>query len=124
MDPETTFARTQYFPPNFSHFLAQKHKQNSELLQLFDKLKAEQNGFRKKVLTIEGDCSEPGLGLSPDDRQRIAEHIDVVFHVAATVRFDEKLPVAVAINVAGTRELLLLCNECHKIKVSELSRNL
>lgn len=93
-------------------------------MQLFDKLKAEQHGFREKVLIIEGDCSEPGLGLSPGDRQRVVENIDVVFHGAATVRFDEKLPVAVAINVAGTRELLLLCYDCPKIKVSELGRNL
>jgi fatty acyl-CoA reductase len=106
------------------YFLAQKHKRvTPELLQLFEKLKAEQNGFREKVLTIEGDCAEPGLGLSPGDRQRIVDHIDVVFHAAATVRFDEKLPVAVAINVVGTRELLMLCYNCPKIKVSELGKN-
>jgi fatty acyl-CoA reductase len=92
-------------------------------LQLFEKLKAEQHGFREKVLTIEGDCSEPGLGFSPDDRQRIVEHVDIVFHVAATVRFDEKLKVAVATNVVGTRNLLLLCYDCPKIKVSELGRS-
>lgn len=83
---------------------------------LFEKLKAEQHDFRQKVLAIEGDCVEPGLGLSPGDRQRIVDHVDVVFHAAATVRFDEKLPVAVAINVAGTRELLTLCYDCQKIK--------
>jgi nucleoside-diphosphate-sugar epimerase len=93
---------------------------NSEFLQLFERLKTERSGFREKVLAVEGDCSEPGLGLSPSDRQRIVNHIDIVFHAAATVRFDEKLPVAVSTNVAGTRELLLLCYECPKIKVSEL----
>jgi fatty acyl-CoA reductase len=90
---------------------------------LFERLKDEHRDYRDKILTIEGDCSEPGLGLSPSDRQRIVDHIDIVFHAAATVRFDEKLPVAVATNVAGTRELLLLCYDCPKIKVSELRRN-
>jgi hypothetical protein len=96
---------------------------NSELFQLFKRLKDERHGFREKVLIIEGDCSQPGLGLSPSDRQRVVHHVDIVFHAAATVRFDEKLPVAVATNVAGTRELLLLCHDCPKIKVSELNRN-
>jgi fatty acyl-CoA reductase len=89
-------------------------------LQLFEKLKSEDNGFRKKVIAVEGDCREPNLGLSPDDRQRIVENVNIVFHVAATVRFDETLPVAVATNVLGTRDLMLLCHDCTRIKVSEL----
>jgi fatty acyl-CoA reductase len=83
-------------------------------------LKDEDSGFRKKVIAVEGDCREPGLGLSPGDRQRIVEHVNIVFHMAATVRFDEKLPVAVATNVLGTRDLMLLCQNCTKIKVSAL----
>jgi thioester reductase-like protein len=45
------------------------------------------------------------------------EHVHIVFHMAASVRFDEKLQKATAINVAGTRELLLLCQNCPSIKV-------
>jgi hypothetical protein len=97
---------------------------NYDIFQLYKRLRDEHHGFREKVLIIEGDCSQPGLGLSPSDRQRIVDHIDIVFHAAATVRFDEKLQVAVATNVVGTRDLLLLCYDCPKIKVSELNRNL
>jgi fatty acyl-CoA reductase len=89
-------------------------------LQLFERLKAEDNGFRKKIVAVEGDCTQPGLGLSPDNRQRIVEHVNIVFHMAATVRFNETLSVAVMINVIGTREVMLLCQDCTKIKVSEL----
>lgn len=38
--------------------------------------------------------------------------MNVIFHVAATVRFDEKLKTAVAINVKGTMEMLKLGKEC------------
>ena len=69
---------------------------------------------------MEGDCTLPGLGLSPDDRQRIVENVNIVFNVAATVRFNERLSVAVVTNVMGTRDLMLLCQDCTKIKVSEL----
>jgi fatty acyl-CoA reductase len=52
------------------------------------------------------------------------EHVHIVFHVAASVRFDEKLRAATAINVKGTREMLLLCKDCLNLKVCELARNL
>jgi fatty acyl-CoA reductase len=89
-------------------------------LQLFEKLKAEDNDFRKKIIAVKGDCTQPGLGLSPDDRQRIVEHVNIVFHMAATVRFNEILSVAIVTNVMATRDLMLLCQECTNIKVSEL----
>jgi fatty acyl-CoA reductase len=69
---------------------------------------------------MEGDCLQPGLGLSPDNRQRIVVHVNIVFHMAATVRFNETLSVAVVTNVMGTRDVMLLCQDCTKIKVSEL----
>jgi fatty acyl-CoA reductase len=89
-------------------------------LQLFEKLKAENNGFRKKIIAVEGDCTQSGMGLSPDDRQRIVQHVNIVFHMAATVRFNDPLPVAVVTNVMGTRDLMLLCQDCTKLKVSEM----
>jgi thioester reductase-like protein len=119
--------KRQYFSHHFSHF--RKHHNNiltetqtvsSGFLQLFEKLKAEDNGFRKKIIAVEGDCTQPGLGLSPDDRKRVVEHVNVVFHMAATVRFNETLSVAVVTNVMGTRDMMLLCQDCTKIKVSEL----
>ncbi|KAE8743217.1 hypothetical protein FOCC_FOCC011197 [Frankliniella occidentalis] len=55
--------------------------------------------------------SAPGLGLSPLDRARIRAAVTVVFHVAATVRFNEHLRMAFQINVQGTRAVLDLCRE-------------
>ncbi|XP_069691444.1 fatty acyl-CoA reductase wat-like [Periplaneta americana] len=84
---------------------------------LFERLNLEQPDFRSKVKAIQGDCSQPGLGLSSDDRQLLQRNVNIVFHGAATVRFDEKLKIAVNINVQGTRDLLLLCKDCLNIKV-------
>lgn len=39
-----------------------------------------------------------------------------MFHVAATVRFDEKLTVALSINVIGTKEVINLCREIKELK--------
>lgn len=40
----------------------------------------------------------------------------MVFHVAATVRFDEKLKQAVAINVRGPQEIITLCRQMTNLK--------
>ncbi|XP_059613253.1 fatty acyl-CoA reductase wat-like isoform X2 [Phlebotomus argentipes] len=78
---------------------------------LYDRLRQQQPKFRHRIHPIAGDCSLPGLGISAHDRALLAANVHVVFHVAATVRFDEKLNIAMAINVSGTRELLALCRE-------------
>jgi hypothetical protein len=73
--------------------------------------------FRHKVVAISGDCNMPGMGLKPSDRSLLMEDVTHVFHVAATVRFDEKLRLAVGINVMGTHDVLELAKEMKKLKV-------
>lgn len=43
-----------------------------------------------------------------------------MFHVAATVRFDEKLKIALGINVNGTKEVVQLCKEVKNLNVSKI----
>ena len=44
-----------------------------------------------KVVVLTGDISLPRLGLSDQDIDTIVNQVSVVFHSAATVRFDEEL---------------------------------
>nr|QLI61993.1 fatty acyl-CoA reductase 3 [Streltzoviella insularis] len=69
-----------------------------------------------KVVAIAGDMELPGLGISDEDRKTLASRVTVIINSAATVKFDEKLPVAVGINVHGTREVLQLAKECRNLK--------
>ena len=55
--------------------------------------------------------SLPDLGLSPPDRIMLIENVNIVFHLAATVRFNEPLNVAVNINAKGTARVIQLCKE-------------
>lgn len=82
---------------------------------VFDKLKRDYPKFRHKIVGISGDCSLPELGISATDRKCLIDNVNIVFHVAATVRFDEKLKLALSINVAATREMLVLCKEMEKL---------
>ncbi|XP_059607693.1 fatty acyl-CoA reductase wat-like isoform X2 [Phlebotomus argentipes] len=89
------------------------HTRVEELLDdvVYDRLRQQQPKFRYRVHPIAGDCSLPGLGISAQDRALLMANVHIVFHVAATVRFDEKLNIAMGINVNGTREVLTLCRE-------------
>lgn len=74
-----------------------------------------------KIILIEGDVSKLNLGISEEDRRILNEEVEIVFHVAATVRFDENLKSAILINTRGTRELCNLALKFQKLKVSEFS---
>lgn len=85
---------------------------------VFEKMKKQIGPtYRDKLKAVCGDCSITGLGLSAKDALTLADEVDIVFHVAATVRFDEKLRLAVSINVNGTRDVLDLCRQMRKLKV-------
>lgn len=88
------------------------------VFQLFMRLKHERPKFYHKISAVAGDVSLPGLGLSPKDRQTLADEVNIVFHAAATIRFDEHIRTAININVLGTREIIKLAKEMNNLKVS------
>ncbi len=47
--------------------------------------------FKSKLIGVIGDLTEPDLGISDDDRNKLIKNVNIVFHSAATVRFDEPL---------------------------------
>ncbi|XP_018571925.1 fatty acyl-CoA reductase 1-like, partial [Anoplophora glabripennis] len=83
---------------------------------LFDMLKKQRGeAIINKVVAIAGDAMLPDLGLSKEDRALIARETDIIFHCAATIRFDEPLKKAVLLNVRGTKLVLDLAKECKKL---------
>ncbi|KAG5899575.1 hypothetical protein JTB14_022905 [Gonioctena quinquepunctata] len=76
---------------------------------LFDPLRKERPADLHKVLAIMGDITQPELAISGSDRALLARTVNVVFHSAATVKFDEKLKLSVTINMLGTQRLVELC---------------
>ncbi|CAG9794397.1 unnamed protein product [Diatraea saccharalis] len=83
---------------------------------LYSKLKKERPNFFQKIAVVEGDVGQLGLGISEQDKIKLMNEVEFIFHGAATVRFDEPLKTAVEINVRGTRELFQLAKQCGKLK--------
>ena len=49
--------------------------------------------------------------MSEEDREVVRREVNIVFHSAATVRFDDLLTRSVSMNVRGTKELMDLAKE-------------
>lgn len=95
---------------------AKKNQKAAERLRnvfndkLYDMLR-EQRGpsFCDNVKAVQGDMLEDRLGVSDEDRQLLEDNVNIVFHSAATVRFDEQLRLALQMNVMGVRQMVQLC---------------
>lgn len=57
------------------------------------------------------------LGMDAIDRAELADRVNVVFHCAANVRFDQCLKEAVNMNTLGTQRMLLLAEQMHDLNV-------
>lgn len=89
------------------------------LFQLFDLVRSENPSALDKIKLIEGDASELNLGITPEDRYLLQENVSVVFHAAASVRFDDPLAQAIATNTNSTREVVFLAKGMKKLQVIE-----
>ncbi|XP_077258395.1 putative fatty acyl-CoA reductase CG5065 isoform X2 [Temnothorax americanus] len=76
---------------------------------VFDRIRSKFPGTLNKIFPVKGDVSLPELGLQPEDRDMLIQRVTIVFHSAATVRFNESLKIAVNLNTMGTDRMLDLC---------------
>lgn len=60
--------------------------------------------------------------MSQVDRQTVIDEVSVVYHCAATVRFDEALKKAVLLNVRGVKCMLDLAEQMKCLEVSTYAR--
>lgn len=58
---------------------------------MYAALREKQPNFHEKVTAIHGDILEEGLGIKDADKKILQENVHLVFHSAATIRFDEPL---------------------------------
>lgn len=94
------------------------HERLRELLEspLFDGVRGNSSvQLEESVVLVEGDVMHPNLGLNSFDLSRITAEVSVIFHSAATVKFDEPLKLSVGINIAGTKNMVALCRCCPQL---------
>ncbi|XP_015602378.1 putative fatty acyl-CoA reductase CG5065 [Cephus cinctus] len=83
---------------------------------LFEKLRRDCPLELTKIIPVAGDVTESELGISEIDQETLIRYVSVVFHSAATVKFDEALKLSVTINMLGTKRLVELCHRMHNLE--------
>lgn len=70
--------------------------------------------LQKRVVVIQGDLEQEGLGLSPADRQLLDERLDSIIHCGAEVKHFGDAEYFTRVNVKSTERLLALAKgkEC------------
>ena len=82
---------------------------------IFDILKRKNPNFMDKLIPIAGNVAELDLDISNEDKQRL-KNVSIVFHSAASVRFDDPIRDAIFMNTRGTREVLKLCETLNDLE--------
>ncbi|KOX72974.1 hypothetical protein WN51_01342 [Melipona quadrifasciata] len=83
--------------------------------EIYDKLRHEQPNFLQKIVMLEGDAAKENFGLLPEDINALMD-VNIIFHVAAVVRFNEKLRTALNINVKSIKFLLSFAKKLPNLK--------
>jgi len=83
--------------------------------KLFDQLRASSPEVLCKLQPVQGDITLPLLGICESDTEELISNVNVVFHAAATVKFDEALKLSLQMNVMGTKRILELCHKMEKL---------
>ncbi|CAG0886834.1 unnamed protein product [Cyprideis torosa] len=67
------------------------------------------------VMPIAGDIGEKGLGISPEDEAKLTAEVSIIFHVAATVKFEAPMKESIQFNVLGTQRVLDLARKMSQL---------
>lgn len=74
-----------------------------------------------RVTVIDGDVSEPGLGLTPAIRATLEGSLDLIVHCAGLVDFNPDLRKGLSANVHGTAHVAELASRCRKAGLMHVS---
>jgi len=77
--------------------------------------------LRQRIEVVDGDVSQPGLGLAADVRQRLARALDVIVNSSGLTDFNPDIRDALATNVRATAYTLDFLRECEHAGLLHLS---
>jgi alcohol-forming fatty acyl-CoA reductase len=87
------------------------------MLKLFDGIRKSNPTCLQKIIVISGDITADELNLTKLDEKTLITNVNVVFHCAANVKFNDPIKDAVNINTVGTKRVLQLSEKMKNLKV-------
>uniref|UniRef100_T1GXY6 Fatty acyl-CoA reductase n=1 Tax=Megaselia scalaris TaxID=36166 RepID=T1GXY6_MEGSC len=86
-------------------------------LPLFQRINDEKPHVLKKVTLVQGDVTKDGLGLSESDLKLLTENVNIVYHMAATLKLEGNLTDAINMNLTGTQRTLNIAKQMKNLNV-------
>lgn len=83
---------------------------------LFDRVHKQGFGSVRKIVPILGDLALPDLGISAEDREKLAENVSIVFHSASTASHNDAIRATMETNFLGTIRVFDLAREMTNLK--------
>ncbi|CAH1173794.1 unnamed protein product [Phaedon cochleariae] len=84
---------------------------------LFDELKKQNIKAIEKVLGVAGDITQLDLGLNKEDTDTLINNVSIIYHIAASVRFNDFLKSAILTNTRSTRDVITLAKKLKTLDV-------
>lgn len=85
--------------------------------KVFDKLRKKYPNFRERLETVNGNILENDLGIvDKATLETIVDRIDIVFHLAGTVKLDQDIKTSLLVNVLGLQKSINLCKKMKQLK--------
>jgi len=84
--------------------------------QLFNGLRMDQPEKLRRVMAVQGDINLSRLGLDDQDYGLLVSTVNIIFHSAATVRFDEDLSKAIPMNVIAVESVIKLARDVKNLE--------
>lgn len=83
---------------------------------IFDRIRKCNPETLQKLCLVEGDCLSDGLGITETAKMELRASVNMIFHIVATVKFNETLKTAIDLNVNGTIRVLNLAKKMLKLE--------
>ncbi|XP_062990468.1 fatty acyl-CoA reductase 2 [Elgaria multicarinata webbii] len=84
--------------------------------KVFDRVRQEWPNFHEKIKPISAELIQPNLAITAEDTEELLSEVNIIFHCAATIRFDEPLKYALLLNAKATQQLLALAHKMQKLE--------
>lgn len=83
--------------------------------RIFEAVREKNPTALDKLIAVSGDMTMKGLAIKSEDIKLIINTVNIVFHCAASVRFDESLQTAVILNTRGTQEIIEIAKQIRNL---------
>jgi len=117
-------------------YLLIRRQRSTTALRRFEKIVAESPLFEnlharhgddfgaflsEKIEVVEGDVTQPGLGMAPATFERVKSGLDLVINSSGLTDFNPDLRQALSINIDGTLHLIDFLRRCDRAAMLHLS---